>query len=79
MTGAVTNLHAMLPVIFRLPDGREISIEFVVDTGFTDYLTLPLEAVTLLGLPFSVELPAFLADGSDVLLPVYKADIVWMG
>ncbi|WP_353258671.1 clan AA aspartic protease [Prochlorothrix hollandica] len=54
-------------------------IEFVVDTGFTDYLCLPPEAVSLLGLPFIYDLPVNLADNSEVLLAVHEAIILWNG
>jgi clan AA aspartic protease len=76
MTGRVENLHAVLPVTFRFPDKPDITIEFVVDTG---YLTLPPAAVSVLGLPFEYDLPANLADDSEILVPVYAATILWGG
>jgi len=56
-----------------------VIIEFVVDTGFTDYLCLPPEAVSLLGLPFIYDIPVNLADNSEVLLAVHEAIILWNG
>ena len=50
MTGTVVHLHALLPVTFRLPDQPDLTIEFVVDTGFTGELTLPAPAVAAMGL-----------------------------
>lgn len=41
MTGGVTGRHALLPVMFRLQGRPDLTIEFVVDTGFTYFLTLP--------------------------------------
>jgi clan AA aspartic protease len=79
MTGRVENLHALLPVTFRFPDKPDIAIEFVVDTGYTGYLTLPLAAITTLGLPFEFDLPANLADDSEVLVPVHAATVLWNG
>ncbi len=49
----------------------------MVDTGFTDELCLLPEAVALLNLPFRYDLPANLADKSQVMLPVHKAIILW--
>lgn len=49
----------------------------MVDTGFTDELCLLPEAVALLNLPFRYDLPANLADNSQVMLPVHKAIILW--
>jgi clan AA aspartic protease len=79
MLGRVSRLHALVPVTFRLPDQPDLAIEFVVDTGYTGSLTLPLEAIQALGLPFEFDLPANLADDSEVLVPVYSATILWQG
>ena len=71
--------HAIVALTFLLPSGS-IPIEFVIDTGFTDYLCLPSEAVTLLGLPFLYDLPVNLADNSEVLVAaVHEAIIFWGG
>ncbi len=43
ITLCVSNLHVLLPVISLLQHRQEIALEFVVDTGFTDYLSLPLK------------------------------------
>ena len=77
MTGRVSLLHALLPVPFRLPGQPDLTIEFVVDTGFTGYLTLPPTAVTVLGLPYLEDIPATLATDDEVALPVHAATIVW--
>ena len=58
MRGSVSRLHALLPVTFRLTGRQELAIEFVVDTGYTGSLTLPMEAVEALGLQFEFDLPA---------------------
>jgi clan AA aspartic protease len=49
----------------------------VIDTGFTDFLCLPLEVVSILGLPFEYNMRANLADNSNVVLPVHTATILW--
>jgi clan AA aspartic protease len=79
ISGIVTDRHAIVSLTFRLVNGTIFPIEFVIDTGFTDHLCLPLEAVNLLGLPFLYNLPANLADNSSVFLPVYQAIILWDG
>ena len=48
-------------------------------TGFTEFLSLPLAAVTLLNFPFVYDMYATLADNSIVLLPVHQATIIWNG
>jgi clan AA aspartic protease len=79
ISGLVSDRYATVPVIFRLPDRPDFSIKFVIDTGFTDYLCLPSEAVAVLSLPFLYDLPANLANNRNVILPVHEAIILWHG
>lgn len=79
ISGIVTDRHAIVTLIFLLQNSSTFPIEFVVDTGFTDYLCLPPEAVTLLGLPFLYDLLVNLADNSEVLVAVHEATILWDG
>ncbi len=77
ISGIVTDRHATVALTFLLSNNSSIPIEFVIDTGFTGELCLPLEAVALMGLTFRHDTPANLADNSEVLLPVYEAIILW--
>jgi clan AA aspartic protease len=79
ISGIVTDRHAIVSVVFRTSFRSDLSIDFVIDTGFTDELCLPPEALSLLGLPFKYAMPANLADNSRVLLPVHEALILWNG
>lgn len=79
ITGRVEQLHALLPVTFRLSGQPDLTLEFVVDTGFTGFLTLPLAAVAAVRLAYLHDVPASLADDSQVPLPVHVATIVWNG
>lgn len=79
MTGNVRNLHALMPITFVLPDRPALAIEFVVDTGFTGFLTLPTAAVALLRLPLLHRIPATLADDSVTEVAVHEAVILWEG
>jgi clan AA aspartic protease len=76
MTGYVER-QPLLPIELQLENRPNLRIEFVVDTGFTDALTLPLQAVTALQLPFVRNETVNLADGSDVDVPVHSATIFW--
>ncbi|WP_293061642.1 clan AA aspartic protease [Okeania sp. SIO2B3] len=75
ISGIVNNGYPTVSITFRLPDHPNFSIQFVIDTGFTDELCLPSEVVALLGLPFRFAMPANLADNTEVILPVYEAII----
>ncbi|MCW3051584.1 MAG: clan aspartic protease, family [Chthonomonadales bacterium] len=79
MSGLVANLHAMLTVRFRHVDGSFRDVEFVIDTGFTGFLTLPPQDVARLGLPFVYHTRAHLADHSEIRLPVHEGTILWTG
>lgn len=79
ISGIVAERHAIVALTFLLPNGSTFPIEFVIDTGFTDYLCLPPEAVALLRLPFLYDLPVNLADNSEVLVAVHEAIILWDG
>ena len=68
---------AIVPVIFRLPLQPDFSLDFVIDTGFNDHLTLPPQAVSAMNLPLYSSTPARLADGSEALLPIHLVTIVW--
>ncbi|MUL37327.1 clan AA aspartic protease [Gloeocapsopsis dulcis] len=75
--GRVINDRAVVPVIFRLPSQPDFSLDFVIDTGFNDHLTLPTQAVSAMNLPLYSSTLARLADGSEALLSIHLATIVW--
>ena len=77
--GHVSDRRALVPITFRLSGKPDLVTEFVVDTGFAGFLTLPLEATLAMGLPYQYHTPAGLADDSQVQIPVYEAMIVWEG
>lgn len=79
MTGSVVDLHATVSVPLRLPGQPDFAIDFVVDTGFSGFLTLPPIAIETLRLPFVENTLASLADDSAVEVSVYAAPIVWNG
>jgi clan AA aspartic protease len=79
ISGIVIDRHAIISLTFLLVNGATFPIEFVVDTGFTDYLCLPPEAVNLLRLQFLYHLPVNLADNSTVSLAVHQATVLWDG
>ena len=75
--GKFVNGRVVVPVSFCLLKSTEVAIDFVVDTGFNNYLTLPAQAVSAMNLPLYLTTPARLADGSSVLIPVHIAEINW--
>lgn len=78
ITGTVTPYReAVIRIKLRDSVGIEAEIEAVVDTGFTDYLTLPASAIGSLTLAHGGTIRAALADGSAVDLDVYTIEIEW--
>ncbi|MFK0734963.1 MAG: clan AA aspartic protease [Gloeotrichia echinulata GP01] len=75
--GRLVDRKAIVPVIFQLPGKPDFSLDFVIDTGFNDYLTLPPQAIGVMNLPLYSSLSARLADGSETLLSVHLGTIVW--
>ena len=80
ITGVVNSrLQGILTLLVRGPSGHILEFETVVDTGFSDYLTLPHEIVEELGLEFATTFQAVLADGSQETLPAYNITVMWGG
>jgi len=66
-------------VALLLPDRPPLQIEFVIDTGFAGYLTMPPMAISALNLPFFYKMPANLANDSNVVVDVHTTVINWHG
>ncbi len=80
ITGVVTAAReAVLRLQVQGPAGHTVTVEAVLDTGFTGFLTLPAAVVTTLGLPFAGTSRATLSDGSEVGLDVFEATVLWDG
>lgn len=57
--------------------GNSVSVDAIVDTGFDDYLTLPLETIATLALSASESMPVMLADGSIINSLFFDAEVEW--
>lgn len=77
--GSVVGLQARIGVLLCAPEGSEIEIECVVDTGFEGFLTLPPSVVADLDLPYLININANLANNSSVETDVHLATIIWNG
>ncbi|MXW63036.1 MAG: clan AA aspartic protease [Acidimicrobiaceae bacterium] len=72
-------LEATLSLDVQRPGGRPCTIEAVVDTDYSEFLTLPPDRVSELGLTRKHQGSARLADGSEIAFDVYDAELVWDG
>ena len=72
------NCEATILVVVRNNDKLK-SINAVIDTGFTGFLSLPNDIITELVLPWSYRDRGTLGDGSEVLFDIYDAVAIWDG
>ena len=79
MTGHIENNHALLPITFRTSARGDVVAPFIVDTGYTGFLTLPPRHIAALGLVRVDDTYIKLADGSRSKLDIYQGVIVWHG
>ena len=72
-------LEAVVSITVQGPLGQEREIEAVLDTGFTDFLTLPSALAAELGLAYRNRGQMILADGSEATFDIYRAALLWDG
>ena len=72
------NCEATILVVVR-NNTKLKSINAVIDTGFTGFLSLPNNIITELDLPWSYRDRGTLGDGSEVLFDIYDAVAIWDG
>ena len=70
--------EAVIPIVIK--NGSKLkSINAVIDTGFTGFLSIPSSIIAELELPWSYRDRATLGDGSETLFDVHDATIIWDG
>jgi clan AA aspartic protease len=80
ITGIVNaDLEAVIRFPIRGPNGQALDVEAIVDTGFNGFLTLPPALVTTLGLPRLGRGRVMLANGSEQIIDIHRATVIWDG
>ena len=74
---AINEAIVAIPVLG--PYGQYKEEDFVIDTGFTGFLSLTPALVTELGLTLSGTVDARLADGKEVTLIICHVYVIWDG
>lgn len=78
--GVVNSRHeAVVRLRIRGPDGSELDVDSIIDSGFSASLTLPAATVAALGLLHQSCGRAALADGSAAQFDIYAAEVEWDG
>jgi clan AA aspartic protease len=79
MQGYVNQAYeAVIPVVIKYGNKLK-SVNAVIDTGFTGFLSIPSSMIAELELPWSYRDRATLGDGSETLFDVHDANIIWDG
>ncbi len=71
--------EAVVRLRVRGPGHSWLDVDAVVDSGFSDTLTLPAATVAALGLMRQMGGRAVLADGSIRQFGIYAVDVAWDG
>ena len=71
--------EAVVALPIQGPAGEARYVDAVVDTGFTQFFTLPSGMVAELGLGYRGVNRVILADGSETTLEVYGVTVLWDG
>ena len=83
VAGRVISHNANLkPVVELLVYGHSEArarVQAIVDTGFTEQLTLPANAISKLGLPFEHEENLTMANDQPVTFQAFNARVEWNG
>jgi clan AA aspartic protease len=78
--GFVTpNKEAVIKLIVYGPHRQEQEVAAILDTGYTEYLTLPPDVIAALGLLYRYSVPMYLADGSPIRVRVFDGVVLWAG
>jgi len=71
--------EARITLVIRGPTGRTLQVEAVVDTGFTNFLTLRDRHIADLELQWQGTASAQLADSRSTTADIYMAQAMWDG
>jgi clan AA aspartic protease len=73
------NCEAIIRLLVGNADSQRQTIDAVIDTGFTGFLTLPFSVLTDLNLRAYRREEGILGDGSTCIFDVYRSFILWDG
>jgi clan AA aspartic protease len=80
MFGVVSDSYeAIVKVAIGGINTPKITVDALIDTGFTSFLALPRSVIESLGLPWHFSDVGTLGDGSEVIFEVYTGYVIWDG
>lgn len=73
------NCEAIIRLIIGNAGSQKQTIDAVIDTGFTGFLTLPFSVLANLNLQAYRREAGILGDGSTCIFDVYRGLVIWDG
>jgi clan AA aspartic protease len=74
-----TNREAIITLTVLGANQQRQEITAVVDTGYTEFLTLPSSIIITLGLTWYMQQECIIGDGSVSMFNLYEASAIWDG
>lgn len=75
----VAGREALIPISLLGSHGQVEPTDAVIDTGFTGFLTLPLQQIAQLQFPYEGMMRVVLGDGQAVDLDMFTGVVLWDG
>ncbi len=75
----VAGREAVIALTLQGTQGQLITLDVVVDTGFTGFLTLPLPEIAQLGFPYQGLIDARLGNGKPAEFDMFAGTVLWEG
>jgi clan AA aspartic protease len=73
------NCEATIRLVVGNANSQRQTIDALIDTGFTGFLTLPLSVITSINLRLYRREAGTLGDGSVCIFDVYRGLVIWDG
>ncbi len=73
------NIEAVIPVTIQDPRGQNHTLDAVIDTGFSGYLTLTSAIIATLGLDYSESRVFSIGKNATANFDLYEAAVTWDG
>jgi clan AA aspartic protease len=73
------NCEATIRLVVGNTSSQRQTIDALIDTGFTGFLTLPLSVITSINLRLYRREAGTLGDGSTCIFDVYRGLVIWDG
>jgi clan AA aspartic protease len=77
--GVNNNCEATIKIAVGRIGLSKMTVDAVIDTGFTSFLSLPPSVISDLSLPWHYRDIGMLGNGSEVVFEIYKASVIWDG